>query len=63
MLTNDQIEEFNDNGCLVIKSFYDLESEIEPIQFGIYQIIGALIEREGLAIERASFSPQTFPLN
>ena len=60
MLTNDQIEEFNDNGCLVIKSFYDLESEIEPIQFGIYQIIGALIEREGLAIERASFSPQTF---
>ena len=60
MLNKDQIEEFNDNGCLVIKSFYDLQREIEPIQFGIYKIIGALIDREGLDIERASFSPQTF---
>lgn len=62
MLTQSEIHEFKDNGCLVVKSFYDAKTEVEPIQYGIYRIIGSLIEREGLAVERAPFSPETFDL-
>ena len=60
MLTQSEIGEFRNNGCLVVKSFYDVKSEVEPVQYGIYRIIGALIEREGLPINRAPFSPETF---
>lgn len=60
MLTESNIREFKENGCLVVKSFYDTKTEVEPIQYGIYRIIGALIEREGLPIDREPFSPETF---
>jgi hypothetical protein len=60
MLTQNQIDEFDENGCLVIKSFYDMEKEIEPIQYDLYRIIGALIEREGLSVDRKAFSPESF---
>lgn len=60
MLVQSQLNEFNENGFLVIKSFYDIEKEIEPIQYGIYRIIGSLIKREGLDIQQVPFSPQTF---
>ena len=60
MLTQHQINEFNENGYLVIKSFYDPTTEIEPIQHDIYRIIGSLIKREGLVIDRSPFSPESF---
>ena len=60
MLTKNQIDEFSENGFLVLRSFYDLEKEIKPIQYDIYRIIGALIEREKLSVDREPFSPDSF---
>src|ERR1700692_444733 len=60
LLTQEQIEEFNREGVLIIKNFYDLRNEIEPIQFGIWKIISLLIEKYELPISTKPFSPETF---
>lgn len=60
ILKEQQIEEFRQNGVLVIPGFYDQASAIKPIQQGIYDIIGLLIQKYGLDIERPAFSPDTF---
>ncbi len=60
LLTQLQVDEFHRDGFLVLPSFYDLKTEIEPIQFGIYQIIGVLIRKYKQAIEQAPFHPDTF---
>ena len=60
MLTQSQVREFRENGFVVLKSFYDLNHDLEPILWHIYQLIGALIEREKLAIERPTFSIEHF---
>lgn len=55
-----QLEEFASNGMLLLKGFYDLATEIEPIQRGIHCIIGMMIEKNRLAIDQPRFSPHTF---
>ena len=60
LLTQEQIDEFNREGVLIIKNFYDLRNEIEPIQFGIWKIISLLIEKYKLPISTKPFSPETF---
>ena len=60
MLTREQLGIFNSEGFLVIKNFYDLNKDIEPIQFGIYNVIGLVIKRHSLAINRLPFSPHIF---
>ncbi len=59
VLTQEQIDEFKENGVLVIPSFYDLE-DIERIQLSIYKIIGLIIGKYNLFITRESFSSATF---
>jgi len=60
LLSQEQIEEFNREGVLIIKNFYDLRNEIEPIQYGIWKIISLLIEKYKLPISTKPFSPETF---
>ena len=60
LLTEQQMSEFNQNGLLVVKSFYNLEQEIEPIQYRIYKIIGIVIHKYQLPINQLPFSPDTF---
>ena len=60
LLIQSQIEEFRRNGVLVIPRFYDLQSTIEPIQRGIYEVIGLLINKYALDIDRPDFSPDQF---
>jgi hypothetical protein len=51
---------FYDNGVVVIKNFYDIESEIRPIQKAIYQIIGLVMQRHSISLERDSFNGDNF---
>ena len=60
LLTQEQLEKFNQNGFCVLHSFYDLKQDIEPIQYGIYKIIGILINKYQLPIKQLPFSPETF---
>jgi Phytanoyl-CoA dioxygenase (PhyH) len=55
LLTEAQIQQFHADGVLVLKSFYDFEQEILPIQRGIYEIIGLLIAHHQLPIEQGPF--------
>jgi hypothetical protein len=59
-LNAEQVSEFQKNGILIIKGFYDLESEIVPIQRDIYRIIGLLINKYRLPIQRPPFAPEVF---
>ena len=60
MLTAQQIQEFKDDGVLVVPGFYDLESEVLPIQRGIYDLISLVVAKYGLVITRPAFSPDAF---
>lgn len=60
ILTESQRAEFEENGVLVIRGFYDIIKEIRPIQKAIYDIIGLVIQRHGLAIPRVSYTPDCF---
>ncbi|HVW02953.1 MAG TPA: phytanoyl-CoA dioxygenase family protein [Planctomycetaceae bacterium] len=59
-LSAQQLDEFRQNGFVVLRSFYDVKTEIEPIQRAIHRIIGIVIRKYGLNIEQAPFSPSAF---
>lgn len=58
--SDEKLIEFQRNGILVIKDFYDLTTDILPIQQNIYRIIGLLIDKYHLDIQRPPFSPAEF---
>lgn len=60
LLTATQVDMFNAQGYIVLKSFYDGPTEIEPIQRAIHHIIGLVIAKYRLPIEQGPFSPATF---
>lgn len=60
LLTSDQVEQYHRDGFLILRGFYDLKTEIEPIQRDIHHIIGIVIRKHGLAIEHPPFRPETF---
>ena len=60
LLTAEQVVQFKSDGYLIVRGFYDLAREIEPIQRDIHKIIGILIDQQGLAGHQTQFSPATF---
>jgi hypothetical protein len=60
ILNRAQIESFRTNGFVAIKSFYDLDRDVVPVQEGIYKVIGQVLKRHGLPDRRRSFAPETF---
>ena len=59
-LTTAQRDAFREQGYLLLPQFYDLESEIRPIQQALYQIIGLVAEQHNLPLERPPFAPDLF---
>lgn len=53
-------KDFYDNGFVLLKNFYDIETEIRPIQKAIYQIIGLVMQRHSIYIERDLFRGDNF---
>lgn len=60
ILSQEQVEFFNQEGYLIIPNFYDLEEDIKPIQRAIYDIIGLVAEKYAIPLERAEFSENSF---
>ena len=60
MLTEEQISTFNRDGILIIKGFYDIESDIVPIQRDIYNIIGYVFRKNEIPDNRKEFNPAYF---
>lgn len=60
LLTSAQVEQYHRDGFLILRGFYDLKTEIEPIQRDIHKIIGIVIQKHGLPIAQAPFHPETF---
>jgi hypothetical protein len=63
LLTDPQAAEFGTNGVLVLPNFYDLESEVAPIQRGIHDVIGEVMRRHGVNDTRKPFSAPDFDDN
>jgi hypothetical protein len=59
-LNEEQIHQFQSDGFLVIKGFYDLERDIVPIQKSIHKVIGQVLKRHGLPDNRGPFAPEHF---
>lgn len=59
-LEDSQINQFHEDGLLLIKGFFDVKSEIEPIQRALYEIIGILIEKRGLDLKQPPFESESF---
>jgi hypothetical protein len=51
---------FNVQGFAVVREFYDIEKEIEPIRHGIYEIIGLIAAAHEIALNRPPYSSETF---
>ncbi len=60
MATDAQIKELKENGYILFKNFYDYNTEIEPIQRGIWKIISLMIVKYKLPISPIPFSPDSF---
>ena len=60
IVTVDQRTALRQQGFLLLPGFYDIESEIRPIQHALYKIIGLVAEEHGLPLERPPFAPATF---
>lgn len=60
ILTADQEATFHRDGMVVVRGFYNSATEIEPIQRGVYDIIGLVIGKHGVAVDRPAFHPDTF---
>lgn len=60
VLSDEQVSLFNNNGYLVLKGFYDLDNQIDPILHAIYEIIGICLEKNNIEIARKPFSRTHF---
>jgi Phytanoyl-CoA dioxygenase (PhyH) len=63
ILSPKQLKDFNKNGVVVIKNFYRLTDQIQPIQKGIYDLIGKVIERHNIDHRQISFSSEDFDVD
>ena len=59
-LTTTSLSVFKRDGVLVIPGFYDVHNDIRPIQYGIFQIIGQVLKRHGISMERTPFQGSNF---
>lgn len=60
ILSESQAADFRRDGVLILKKFYELDQDILPIQKAIYQLIGMVIAKYCLPIERPEFTPACF---
>lgn len=60
MIEDAQREFFAKEGYLLIKGFYDFDTDILPILRDIHRIIGLVAERHGISLSREEFSPERF---
>ena len=59
-LSHVQIAEFQHEGVLVLRGFYDFEADIVPIQQCIHRLIGQVMKRHGIEDARPRFSSERF---
>ena len=59
-LSPEQRQRFSTDGLLVLPGFYSASADIEPVQRGIYELIGQVLARHGVADQRPPFSPANF---
>ena len=60
LLSAEQHAEFAGRGLLVLPGFYDWLIDIEPILEGIFNIIGEVMVRHGVADNRGPYAPDRF---
>lgn len=60
LLSSSQINEFRQEGVLVVPGFYDVTSDVLPIQQAIHRVIGQVMKRHAIADARPPFSAMQF---
>ena len=60
LLTSTQKRRFARDGFILLRGFYDLRRDIQPIQRAVHVIIGLVIRRHGLRIRQRPFASNRF---
>ena len=60
LLTDEQADRFHQDGFLRLEAFYDLATEISPVQENIHKILGILLKKHLPDFAQPPFSPDTF---
>jgi hypothetical protein len=60
LLSSSQVDEFRQEGVLVIPGFYDLALDVFPIQQAIHRVIGQVMKRHAIHDTRPPFSALQF---
>ncbi len=60
LLSDDQVVSFRRDGFLLLRGFYELESEIRPVQEHIHKILGMLLKNHAVDFEQPAFVPENF---
>ena len=59
-LTHDQVQSFHDDGYLIVRDFYDVPTEVEPIQRGVHSILSLLLDKYEMSGQQEAFAPERF---
>lgn len=60
VLSAAQVAQFQDQGVLVVRGFYERDADLLPVQRGIHDVIGQVMRRHGIADQRGPFSAAAF---
>jgi hypothetical protein len=60
VLSNSQKDEFKREGVLILREFYDVPSDVLPIQRAIHHVIGQVMKRHEVPDRRLPFSAEHF---
>lgn len=59
-LTDGQRQAFADHGYLVLRQFFDVEQQIEPIRRQIHEVIGLVARHHDVPLDRGPYTPESF---
>lgn len=62
LLTEEQRIRFAETGLLVLPAFYDVMEDVEPVQRGIYEVIGQVLQRHSMSDTRTDFTAENFDI-
>ena len=60
VVNKELITNLKENGVIVLKDFYDYETEIKPIQLEIYNLIKLIIETNNIPLKQEEFNGNNF---
>ncbi len=60
MLSTQQIDQFRNDGYLLLRNFYDVGADLDPIAGGIHRLIKLVAKKHNIQFQQSAYHPATF---